>query len=298
MPRGRACFCGGVLQIGYMHCRRNWLYCLPERQGLIQFDYCVTLGGKMRKLAIAAAALAFTSSAYAADMPLKAPAAPLVVPYNWSGLYGDLDVGWGRSEFNWQYVNAPGFGQFGLSTSNAVLGGHVGLQYQWNFLVLGVEGGLLQNIGSSYASAGSAGPAVCTTPPLNQSCQVHVSGAVKTIGGKLGFAWNDWLLYGVGGAAWGEVQTQLVNNVNGSLFDSGTQNRNGWYAGGGFDYVVLKGGVMDLILGVEYQHVDLKSQLIAVSFDNFNPAGVNARTISAKEDMVLGKLTFKLNPWR
>ena len=35
---------------------------------------------------------------------------------------------------------------------------------------------------------------------------------------------------------------------------------NGWYAGGGIDYMVYSGTLVDLILGVEYQHIALDSK--------------------------------------
>ena len=39
------------------------------------------------------------------------------------------------------------------------------------------------------------------------------------------------------------------------------QSRNsGWYAGGGFDYMVHKGPLVDVILGLEYQHYDVGSK--------------------------------------
>ena len=48
----------------------------------------------MRKLVIAAAALAFTGTAQAADMPmLKAPPMAVAAP-NWTGLYIGVNGGW------------------------------------------------------------------------------------------------------------------------------------------------------------------------------------------------------------
>ena len=40
---------------------------------------------------------------------------------------------------------------------------------------------------------------------------------------------------------------------------SGASRNNGWYAGGGFDYMVYAGPLVDLILGLEYQHLDVGS---------------------------------------
>jgi hypothetical protein len=41
---------------------------------------------------------------------------------------------------------------------------------------------------------------------------------------------------------------------------NGASRNDGWYAGGGFDYMVHKGPLVDVILGVEYQHYDVGSE--------------------------------------
>ena len=41
---------------------------------------------------------------------------------------------------------------------------------------------------------------------------------------------------------------------------NGASRNNGWYAGGGFDYMVHKGPLVDVILGLEYQHYDVGLQ--------------------------------------
>ena len=55
----------------------------------------------MRRLVLASSvvSLALVSGAFAADMPVKAPAPMLVVAPSWSGFYVGADLGyaWGRS---------------------------------------------------------------------------------------------------------------------------------------------------------------------------------------------------------
>ena len=254
----------------------------------------------MKKFAIATAALAFTGTAHAADMPLKAPPLPIVTAYDWSGFYGDFDIGGGRSRLHWTYANPDPLTAmpFSGSTTDPVAGGHVGFQQEFfSWLVLGVEGGVAINMNNSYSTSTSNGTTagVCTGG-AGVACQMHISMPIDTVGGKLGVAWNDWLFYGVGGAAWSEVQSQVVL-LTGALFDTAAASRRGTYAGGGFDYVFFKGTLVDMIAGVEYEHVDLKSGLLTVAPDGFLATGPNARTISAKEDIVLAKLTLKWNPW-
>ena len=57
----------------------------------------------MRRLSVAIIlaifAIALTQIAAAADMPVKAPVAPVAIPYNWTGFYvgGHLGYFWGRT---------------------------------------------------------------------------------------------------------------------------------------------------------------------------------------------------------
>src|SRR5262245_66210697 len=44
----------------------------------------------------------------------------------------------------------------------------------------------------------------------------------------------------------------------GSRFSGASQNNNGYYIGGGFDYMVHKGPMVDVILGLEYQKYDVR----------------------------------------
>ena len=76
-----------------------------------------------------------------------------------------------------------------------------------------------------------------------------------------------------------------VSNANG-------QSRNsGWYAGGGFDYMVHKGALVDVILGVEYQHFDVQDKNAFCG----NPACNTAHDydLGAKGDIVRARLTIK-----
>jgi opacity protein-like surface antigen len=51
------------------------------------------------------------STAYAADMPVKAPLAPVAPTADWSGFYGDVGLGGERSSTTWFYNGGglPGF---------------------------------------------------------------------------------------------------------------------------------------------------------------------------------------------
>jgi hypothetical protein len=88
----------------------------------------------------------------------------------------------------------------------------------------------------------------------------------------------------------------------GILFDVTEPNgrTTGWYAGGGVDYMLSQSRLLDMIIGIEYEHVDLGSHLLLSSvpaFLSFTAGNAFNRNISATEDIVWGKITVKFNPW-
>ena len=55
----------------------------------------------------------------------------------------------------------------------------------------------------------------------------------------------------------GGVLRPVTGVCDAGLLGPGQSRNNGWYAGGGFDYMVHKGPLVDVILGLEYQHYDV-----------------------------------------
>src|SRR5690242_4909512 len=104
----------------------------------------------MNRFLLAAAILAFTGSAYAADMPLKAPPAPPPPP-SWTGFYIGINGGggWGTVDPQARDIGPDGFFapanvgavQAGASrhfdTSGGLAGGQIGYIYQSGFLITG-----------------------------------------------------------------------------------------------------------------------------------------------------------------
>ena len=77
-----------------------------------------------------------------------------------------------------------------------------------------------------------------------------------------GYAWDRLLVFTTGGWTWANIENTHCSSITGICGGIGPGNgvsssNNGWYAGGGFDYVVHKGALVDMIFGVEYQHFDL-----------------------------------------
>src|SRR5438105_462510 len=96
----------------------------------------------MKKLLLGIVALAAMTAgpAMAADMPVKAP--PPGRAYDWSGFYIGVSAGWAHSSYDWRYANpvpATCCAPFSASVDNAIFDLHVGVQWQFGWLVIGGE---------------------------------------------------------------------------------------------------------------------------------------------------------------
>jgi outer membrane immunogenic protein len=207
----------------------------------------------MKQLAVVAAALAFTSSAYAADMPLKA--GPMMAPaFSWTGLYIGVNGGGAWGDTSWQYVLTNALAPHG--TSGVLAGGTAGANWQFapNW-VAGIEGDL------DWANI--VGSANCPNPAF--LCQSKIS-ELATLRGRLGFAVDRFMVYGTGGAAWGrdQVQTNFLGNAaippSGGTINGTTGNRTGWAAGAGIEWAFWN----SLSAKFEYLRYDLGSATTSV----------------------------------
>jgi outer membrane immunogenic protein len=192
-------------------------------------------------IALLGAATLGISVANAADMPVKAPAM-VASAYNWSGLYIGLNGGYGWGRESW--IDNTGAPSVSLSPKGGVFGGQIGYRWQWNQLVLGVEGTW------DWASVKDN---VAATAIFSEEVKVK---SIYTLTGQAGWAFDRWLPYVKGG--WAGAQTDF-NFFNPTPSGSTSITVNGWTVGGGIDYAVWQ----NLIVGVEYDH-------FSFNYPNFN----------------------------
>ena len=221
-------------------------------------------------------------AASAADMQLKAPVVPAPVSgYNWGGWYagGNVGYGWGTSsDPNVSFFDpaGPGFVNFAsyfgaggnvtpnLNTGGVIGGGQIG--YNWTLAPSWVGGVVtdFQGSGIKASATNTVTPAaIGITTFQSNSEQIDWFGTVRA---KLGYAQNNWLLYGTGGMAYGRVATSGSFVIPGALNLTGSNDTTkvGWAAGAGLDY----GLTSNWIVGVEYLYVDLGR----VSYTETQPA--------------------------
>jgi outer membrane immunogenic protein len=194
----------------------------------------------MKRLSLAGVGLAaaFAQTALAADMPpgryMPPPRAPAYVPFfSWSGFYVGAHAGYGFGQSNW--TNIPlGASTGNFDVSGALIGGTMGYNMQLGGVVAGVEADIAWSNIKGTATLFCAG-----------TCQTN-NDWLGTARARIGYAFDRFLPYFTGGAAFGDVKGSTT-------LGSFTRNNVGWTVGGGLEYAF----VSNWSAKIEYLYVDL-----------------------------------------
>ena len=204
----------------------------------------------------AVALFGFASVASAADLPAKAPMytkAPVMVPaYNWTGFYVGADVGygWGTSSSVATTGNANypvGFVFAPNDLTGAVAGGHAGYNYQIDHFVFGIEGDF--DWTNMKGDASDVSPLQIRIPTTTSTSSKLTW--LADITGRVGYAWDNWLLYAKGGGAWTHQEGSSITTPSGTT-TSGSEDRSGWLIGGGAEW----GFMQHWSAKLEYNYMD------------------------------------------
>jgi outer membrane immunogenic protein len=175
----------------------------------------------LRPLIMTAALLSGFGVAQAADLPPRTPAsypAPaVVVPavYNWTGVYIGANGGYGTGNYN---LTSGGTTASGFDMAGPLAGGPIGAHSQVGQFVIGVEvDGQWANINNTSLFPGLG------------TLEVGVTWFL-TARGRLGFAFNNVLVYGTGGYTYGNFEATATS---GGLSATASEGRGGWNVGGG-----------------------------------------------------------------
>ncbi len=200
------------------------------------------------------------TSVLAADMPVKAPILSPVSTYSWTGFYGGVHIGAGAAgtrvkAFGNNISNDNG-DTADLFRSGFTGGAQVGfnLQFAPNF-VAGVEADIAWLNAKrticivQYCGQGGGGDFIQIRSDV---------GSVTTLRGRLGYAWDRYLIYATGGAAWVRVKDSWTDLL---LSDVREQRKtlSGWTIGGGLEAALWGNWTAK----VEYLYVDVGSLTVA-----------------------------------
>jgi outer membrane immunogenic protein len=181
-------------------------------------------------------AAAMATPSFAADLsnPLPRPSykGPVYVAgFNWTGFYAGINGGYGFGKSNWT-GGALTTGDFNVN--GPLVGGTIGYNLQTGAWVWGLEAD------ADYSwIKGSTSAVAC--PGCETRNQWLATGR-----GRIGYAWDRFLPYITGGAAYGDIKMSGGGN-------SDSKSKLGWTAGAGVEYAFMGAWSAKL----EYLYVDL-----------------------------------------
>jgi outer membrane immunogenic protein len=190
---------------------------------------------------LGASMLVIGGAARAADPVIDVPEM-----HDWSGIYAGLHAGYGWGDRDWD--DDAGFFDdeaFRYDLDGAVLGAQIGYNFQVDSLVFGIEAdGSWTDMRDTVVEPFFLG---------STTAEAEVEG-LATIRGRVGYAWDRFLVYGTGGVAFAKVGT----DVDSSFFifsasDSDSASHTGWVAGVGIE-------------GMITEHISLKAEYLHAGF--------------------------------
>ena len=181
---------------------------------------------------------------------------------------------------NWTDGALGETGRFPIS--GYLVGGTVGANYQIGAYVFGIEGDA--DWTDLHGGSGSTCGAISDLVPPPTGCQTQ-SEWLATVRGRLGYTFNNVLIYGTGGAAVGNIQNGLIPP---STFDSKTET--GWTIGAGVEIAFAPNWTVK----AEYLFVDLPDTTCTTVA---NCGGAVGSTVSFNESIVRAGINFKFGAW-
>ncbi len=253
----------------------------------------------MKKMLLAtAAALAVTiaGSARAADLPLKSET-PFAARFTWTGCYlgGHLGGGFAHKDITDPALlvqdsflgpgSTTGITTVSPAPNGVVIGGQIGCDYQFapSWLV-GIEG----------AASGSTMKASRTVGlPLGNPDTALVQAKtdfLTSVTGRLGYAFDNVLLYAKGGVAMAADRYDVTGSFAGTPFGFvGLENRFGWTAGGGVEWAFSP----HWSASVEYDYYQFGHRVIAMS----DPTNVFLGNVDVRQNIQVIKVGANFHIW-
>jgi len=226
----------------------------------------------------------------AADLPAraytKAPAYVAAV-YDWTGFYIGANGGYGSSRKCWDYSGTPtarlavNIADGCHDATGAVAGGQIGYNWQTGAWVFGVEaqGDWADLKGSNIANVPAGALSLTNQSKID---------ALGLFTGRVGYAWNNALLYVKGGAAVANDKYNSYYTVSGVPYASNSETRWGAVVGGGFEY----GFTPNWSFGVEYNHAFLGSRDITLNAASTAGANIVER-VKQDVDIVTARVNYR-----
>jgi iron complex outermembrane receptor protein len=198
---------------------------------------------------------------------------------NWAGIYLGVNGGFTFGGSAWSdSVTGGSSGSFG--TSGFVFGGTVGANYQMGSLVFGVEGD------GDWARASGFGTFTATS--LCAGGCLTTNTWLSTARGRVGYAFDQFLVYGTAGAAFGNVRASFSEGAMSGV------NKTGWAVGAGIEVALGR----NWSAKAEYLFVDLGNGSCTTDCAIANAAGpaiIPNIAVKFDESIVRGGVSYRFS---
>ncbi len=222
-------------------------------------------GNVMNKVAISLGLLlASTAISSAADAIVDEPVVIVAEPSGqWSGLYvgGQIGYAWANRDWNGDFLGSPiPDDQYNFDMDGGQVGAHIGYNWQVDNFVFGVEADASWSKVDDHLTQ--------TTGPFSTAVEAEMDW-LATVRGRVGYAWDRFLIYGTGGVAFAHVDTDVETSVFGSPYssDRAGETHTGWVAGVGVETMVSE----KISLRFEYLHADFSNENYDYDLINVSP---------------------------
>jgi outer membrane immunogenic protein len=187
----------------------------------------------------------FAHAAGAADLrpAYKAPPAPVVAAFNWSGFYAGIHGGWATGDADLSVI--------GASASADIDGGFFGGQIGWNWQAPGSPWVWGVEVDSAWADIGDSASATFGGVLFTASSDLDYFGTARL---RVGYAWDRVLWYVTGGLAWAHNEISFGATAPIGFIGVSSDNTHvGWTVGGGVEWAFADPWSVKL----EYLFIDL-----------------------------------------
>ncbi|MGC5778035.1 outer membrane protein [Methylobacterium sp. NFXW15] len=277
----------------------------------------------MKTLTISAFVAAFSATTtYAGDLPRRPiPSEQVGVPnpiFNWSGPYVGMNAGYAQGGDTLKDLGSPtvvsalGTNRVNLESEGFTGGAQVGYNYQLrpgDGFVVGIEGDA-QHVGLQRMRNLQSTPEIPANnasgfgfTDRNNSVATSTTNGLYTIRGRVGFAFDRFLVYGTGGVAFGDIRTRGAYTSEELTYQDHVLVRShpdtqqsfrlrsiqtGYAAGGGIEYALpqQEKTAQAVTIRVEYLYYDLGQRTIVVN-NGFRPKA------TTHGDLVRAGVNFK-----
>ncbi len=275
----------------------------------------------MNKFLVTAACFGMmTTTALAADLPSRR-APPVYIPppipvFTWTGAYIGANAGYAFEQdhniaFTGNTAGPAGNIATGLRPAflqDRAKGFTGGGQFGYNYQITGAGGsfgglgGVVIGIEADAAYTGNSEGSFYTAGAFSSQA-VSKTDFVGTVRGRLGYAFDRFLVYGTGGFAYGNVSDNIAfYNAAGVNTYFGSQNtlRTGYAYGGGVEYAIPVASFLNpfhssaVTVKAEFIHYDLNSNNVLVASTAGTGNSFNA-AIHAQGNLVRAGVNYKFD---